>query len=224
MLAKPSRYPSGWPGRHAGHACCGRAGAGTAAGDQPLLLAEAARTRACSDAPAPTRCRPWCRARAARAGSRCRVRPGSPTACRARRSRSAASRARCRRALGPPRSSRGRPRSPRARCPRRSRRGCRRACRCRRPRRRRPTAPDRCARRPASGPSTRVRREPVLHVLGVHEADLAELARCDHLAGLPDHRIAGVVVREREDLARLRAPTPRASSLLAGSPSAACRR
>ena len=36
--------------------------------------------------------------------------------------------------------------------------------------------------------------QPVLCVLGLDDADGAEFAGLDHLAGLPDHRIAGVVV------------------------------
>src|SRR5690606_18598574 len=45
--------------------------------------------------------------------------------------------------------------------------------------------------------------EPVLHVLGMDQADCAELAGGDHGARLPDHRIAGVVVGEHKDEAAL---------------------
>jgi hypothetical protein len=37
-------------------------------------------------------------------------------------------------------------------------------------------------------------------VFGLHDPDLAELALGDHLARLPDHRIAGVVVGEAKTL------------------------
>ena len=45
--------------------------------------------------------------------------------------------------------------------------------------------------------------QPVLRVLDLHEADLAELAVLHHLARVAHHRIAGVVVRQGEDAARL---------------------
>ena len=41
--------------------------------------------------------------------------------------------------------------------------------------------------------------QPVLRVLDLHDADLAELAGAHHLARLPHHRVAGVVVRHGED-------------------------
>ena len=45
--------------------------------------------------------------------------------------------------------------------------------------------------------------EPVLRILDLHDADGAELARLDHRARLPRHRIAGVVVRQDEGQAGL---------------------
>ncbi len=42
-------------------------------------------------------------------------------------------------------------------------------------------------------------RKPILHILDLHDADRAQLARRDHLARLPHHRIPGVVVRDPED-------------------------
>ena len=41
-------------------------------------------------------------------------------------------------------------------------------------------------------------RQPVLRVLGLDDADLAERARLHQLARLPDQRIAGVVVGQEE--------------------------
>ena len=40
--------------------------------------------------------------------------------------------------------------------------------------------------------------QPVLDVARVNDPDVADLARGDHLARLPDHRIAGIVERDRE--------------------------
>ncbi len=45
--------------------------------------------------------------------------------------------------------------------------------------------------------------QPVLRILGLHHADVAEDAGLHHLARLPDHRVAGVVVGQHEDLAAL---------------------
>src|SRR5947208_16377760 len=44
-------------------------------------------------------------------------------------------------------------------------------------------------------------RQPVLRILGLHDADRTELAGDDHRPCLPDHRIAGVIVSEAEDCA-----------------------
>ena len=41
--------------------------------------------------------------------------------------------------------------------------------------------------------------QPILDVARVNDPDVADLARGDHLARLADHRIAGVVERDRED-------------------------
>jgi len=41
--------------------------------------------------------------------------------------------------------------------------------------------------------------QPVLRVFDLHDANLSELAVGDHLAGLADHRIARVIVRESEN-------------------------
>ena len=46
-------------------------------------------------------------------------------------------------------------------------------------------------------------REPVLDVLGLHEPNGPELALGHHLPRLPDHGVAGIVVRQHEDAARL---------------------
>ncbi len=46
--------------------------------------------------------------------------------------------------------------------------------------------------------------EPVLQVLYLDDADGAERARGDHLAGMTHHRIAGVVVGQHEDAASKR--------------------
>ena len=48
------------------------------------------------------------------------------------------------------------------------------------------------------------KRQPVLRVLGLDDADLAERAGLHEVAGLPDQRIAGVVVGEEELCAVLR--------------------
>src|SRR5207248_5089712 len=45
--------------------------------------------------------------------------------------------------------------------------------------------------------------QPVLRVLDLDHADLAQLASRDHSARLTHHRVAGVVVRHREDLPAL---------------------
>ena len=45
--------------------------------------------------------------------------------------------------------------------------------------------------------------QPVLGVLGLHDPHRAELPVGHHLPGLPDHRVAGVIVGQREDAARL---------------------
>ncbi len=42
-------------------------------------------------------------------------------------------------------------------------------------------------------------REPILHILDLHDADRAQLARRDHLARLAHHRVSRVVVRDAED-------------------------
>ena len=137
-----------------------------------------------------------CRRRAGAGCSRCRARPGSPRARRARRWRSAAAPARCRRGGGPATkvlSSAQQLARPRAR--RRSRRAGTRACRCRRRSRPRPSAPGRCATRPASGRWPRAARS-------ASPARTRPGRRGSRRAGRPapsaracaHHRVAGVVV------------------------------
>ena len=45
--------------------------------------------------------------------------------------------------------------------------------------------------------------QPVLRIFDLHQAELAEIAALDHLAHPAHQRIAGVIVGEREDAARL---------------------
>ena len=45
--------------------------------------------------------------------------------------------------------------------------------------------------------------QPVLRIFDLHEPDHAEIAALDHLAHPPHQRIAGVIVGQREDAARL---------------------
>ena len=42
-------------------------------------------------------------------------------------------------------------------------------------------------------------RQPVLNVGGMNNPNVADVAACDHFAGLPHHRISGVIKRDRED-------------------------
>ena len=68
------------------------------------------------------------------------------------------------------------------------------------------------------------RAQPALDVEGADGVDLAQLAGQDHLAGLADQRVAGVVVRDGEDDAGLLddlRPAPRPGP---GRTSSACRR
>ena len=60
-------------------------------------------------------------------------------------------------------------------------------------------APGRCASRLLLAGVLKRRGEPVLRIFDLDHAELAELAGGDHLARLPDHRIAGVVVGQAED-------------------------
>ena len=41
--------------------------------------------------------------------------------------------------------------------------------------------------------------QPVLDIFHIHQANIAQGACRDHLARLADHRIAGVIVRQRKD-------------------------
>ena len=156
------------------------------------------------------------RRRGASARSRCRAPPGSPTTCRARRRRSAAALGVVVEPAALRRSWSGRPPAAQLEAGHEARRGCRHACRCRRSSRRRRTAPGRCATRPASGRSPRAASVSQSCGYSTCTTRISPSAPVGHhLARLPHHRIAGVVVRQREDACRLRRPAP--ASVLASA-------